>query len=328
MKRCILKSFLVFNLILLVFSGCSTNHFDATNIQDSVMNFLHSEQSLTSTAISSTTNASKKNAMLQYLNSIALTVTEGESGDGITYNCTLSFPSLQAIQDSLSNSDAFVSEFEITDDTDGCIYGYITNTLLSNSSILTEEDSFSVNGQNETNAISNLEMEADNRCQQLLSMFALKEFYNDGVKKEEGSFVNATNFDDFVVRIAKNKLLISNIKIYNSSRAIEELESLSPNNALINPGTQNPVYVIKYNVTNLSRKKVTVKNYFCLGDDTYHMYTNTGFHIEGLRSTATLSQGETSQMVAALVGDANSNLYYYDNSMIGAVHWDEIPVQK
>ena len=207
----------------------------------------------------------------------------------------------------------------------------MTNILLSSDSLKFTETKLKCSGVDEKTVIQSLEQQFDSSCQAALSTFALTEFYTDEANAGEitkTKFVEASDFSDFVVKINKNRILISNVKISENDDALKQLKQLSQNNALIKIRSTDSIYFIQYDVTNLSPTTITLENYFTLGNQNKCMFTNSGFHIEGLTASVKLKQGVTSSFCCALVGDASSQLYYYNKDLRGARHWNSLTVTK
>lgn len=285
--------------------------------------------------LSSLKNGSSYDACLQYLKAIKLSDFSSSSDENkqLVATCIVSIPTVDSIKATLNTSKHFKEEYKAVskDKRKECIYGYLTNILLSSDSLKFTETKLKCSGVDEKTVIQSLEQQFDSSCQAALSTFALTEFYTDEANNGEitkTKFVEASDFSDFVVKMNKNRILISNVKISENDDALKQLKQLSQNNALIKIRSTNSIYFIQYDATNLSPTTITLENYFTLGNQNKCMFTNSGFHIEGLTASVKLKQGVTSSFCCALVGDASSQLYYYNKDLRGARHWNSLTATK
>lgn len=326
---------LVIHLALVSLVGCGSKKINAENAVKQIETFATSENSTTEQMLGSLKNGPSYDACLQYLKTIKLSDFSSSSDENkqLVATCIVSIPTVDSIKVALNTSKYFKEEYKAVskDKRKECIYGYLTNILLSSDSLKFTETKLKCSGVDEKTAIQSLEQQFDSSCQAALSTFALTEFYTDEANAGEitkTKFVEASDFSDFVVKINKNKILISNVKISENDDALKQLKQLSQNNALIKIRSTDSIYFIQYDVTNLSPTTITLENYFTLGNQNKCMFTNSGFHIEGLTVSVKLKQGVTSSFCCALVGDASSQLYYYNKDLRGARHWNSLTVTK
>lgn len=326
---------LVIPLVLVSLVGCGSEKINAENAIKQIETYATSENSTTEQMLSSLKNGSSYDACLQYLKTIKLSDFSSSSDENkqLVATCIVSIPTVDSIKVALNTSKHFKEEYKAVskDKRKECIYGYLTNILLSSDSLKFTETKLKCSGVDEKTVIQSLEQQFDSSCQAALSTFALTEFYTDEANAGEitkTKFVEASDFSDFVVKINKNRILISNVKISENDDALKQLKQLSQNNALIKIRSTDSIYFIQYDVTNLSPTTITLENYFTLGNQNKCMFTNSGFHIEGLTASVKLKQGVTSSFCCALVGDASSQLYYYNKDLRGARHWNSLTVTK
>lgn len=326
---------LVIPLALVSLVGCGSKKINAENAVKQIETFATSENSTTEQMLGSLKNGPSYDACLQYLKTIKLSDFSSSSDENkqLVATCIVSIPTVDSIKVALNTSKHFKEEYKAVskDKRKECIYGYLTNILLSSDSLKFTETKLKCSGVDEKTVIQSLEQQFDSSCQAALSTFALTEFYTDEANAGEitkTKFVEASDFSDFVVKINKNKILISNVKISENDDALKQLKRLSQNNALIKIRSTDSIYFIQYDVTNLSPTTITLENYFTLGNQNKCMFTNSGFHIEGLTVSVKLKQGVTSSFCCALVGDASSQLYYYNKDLRGARHWNSLTVTK
>ena len=326
---------LVIPLVLVSLVGCGSEKINAENAVKQIETYATSENSTTEQMLSSLKNGSSYDACLQYLKAIKLSDFSSSSGENkqLVATCTVSIPTIDSIKAALNTSKHFKEEYKAVskDKRKECIYGYLTNILLSSDSLKFTETKLKCSGVDEKTVMQSLEQQFDSSCQAALSTFALTEFYTDEANAGEitkTNFVEASDFSDFVVKMNKNRILISNVKISENDDALKQLKQLSQNNALIKIRSTDSIYFIQYDVTNLSPTTITLENYFTLGNQNKCMFTNSGFHIEGLTASVKLKQGVTSSFCCALVGDASSQLYYYNKDLRGARHWSSLTVTK
>lgn len=326
---------LVIPLILVSLVGCGSEKINAENAIKQIETYTTSENSTTEQMLSSLKNGSSYDACLQYLKTIKLSDFSSSSDENkqLVATCIVSIPTVDSIKATLNTSKHFKEEYKAVskDKRKECIYGYLTNILLSSDSLKFTETKLKCSGVDEKTVIQSLEQQFDSSCQAALSTFALTEFYTDEANADEitkTKFVEASDFSDFVVKMNKNRILISNVKISENDDALKQLKQLSQNNALIKIRSTNSIYFIQYDATNLSPATITLENYFTLGNQNKCMFTNSGFHIEGLTASVKLKQGVTSSFCCALVGDASSQLYYYNKDLRGARHWNSLTATK
>lgn len=326
---------LVIPLVLVSLVGCGSEKINAENAVKQIETYATSENSTTEQMLSSLKNGSSYDACLQYLKTIKLSDFSSSSDENkqLVATCIVSIPTVDSIKATLNTSKHFKEEYKAVskDKRKECIYGYLTNILLSSDSLKFTETKLKCSGVDEKTVIQSLEQQFDSSCQAALSTFALTEFYTDEANADEitkTKFVEASDFSDFVVKMNKNRILISNVKISENDDAFKQLKQLSQNNALIKIRSTNSIYFIQYDATNLSPTTITLENYFTLGNQNKCMFTNSGFHIEGLTASVKLKQGVTSSFCCALVGDASSQLYYYNKDLRGARHWNSLTATK
>lgn len=326
---------LVIPLVLVSLVGCGSEKINAENAIKQIETYTTSENSTTEQMLSSLKNGSSYDACLQYLKTIKLSDFSSSSDENkqLVATCIVSIPTVDSIKATLNTSKHFKEEYKAVskDKRKECIYGYLTNILLSSDSLKFTETKLKCSGVDEKTVIQSLEQQFDSSCQAALSTFALTEFYTDEANADEitkTKFVEASDFSDFVVKMNKNRILISNVKISENDDALKQLKQLSQNNALIKIRSTNSIYFIQYDATNLSPTTITLENYFTLGNQNKCMFTNSGFHIEGLTASVKLKQGVTSSFCCALVGDASSQLYYYNKDLRGARHWNSLTATK
>lgn len=326
---------LVIPLVLVSLVGCGSEKINAENAIKQIETYATSENSTTEQMLSSLKNGSSYDACLQYLKTIKLSDFSSSSDENkqLVATCIVSIPTVDSIKATLNTSKHFKEEYKAVskDKRKECIYGYLTNILLSSDSLKFTETKLKCSGVDEKTVIQSLEQQFDSSCQAALSTFALTEFYIDEANAGEitkTKFVEASDFSDFVVKMNKNRILISNVKISENDDALKQLKQLSQNNALIKIRSTNSIYFIQYDATNLSPTTITLENYFTLGNQNKCMFTNSGFHIEGLTASVKLKQGVTSSFCCALVGDASSQLYYYNKDLRGARHWNSLTATK
>lgn len=326
---------LVIPLVLVSLVGCGSEKINAENAIKQIETYATSENSTTEQMLSSLKNGSSYDACLQYLKAIKLSDFSSSSDENkqLVATCIVSIPTVDSIKATLNTSKHFKEEYKAVskDKRKECIYGYLTNILLSSDSLKFTETKLKCSGVDEKTVIQSLEQQFDSSCQAALSTFALTEFYIDEANAGEitkTKFVEASDFSDFVVKMNKNRILISNVKISEDDDALKQLKQLSQNNALIKIRSTNSIYFIQYDATNLSPTTITLENYFTLGNQNKCMFTNSGFHIEGLTASVKLKQGVTSSFCCALVGDASSQLYYYNKDLRGARHWNSLTATK
>lgn len=326
---------LVIPLALVSLVGCGSKKINAENAVKQIETFATSENSTTEQMLGSLKNGPSYDACLQYLKTIKLSDFSSSSDENkqLVATCIVSIPTVDSIKVALNTSKHFKEEYKAVskDKRKECIYGYLTNILLSSDSLKFTETKLKCSGVDEKTVIQSLEQQFDSSCQAALSTFALTEFYTDEANAGEitkTKFVEASDFSDFVVKINKNRILISNVKISENDDALKQLKQLSQNNALIKIRSTDSIYFIQYDVTNLSPTTITLENYFTLGNQNKCMFTNSGFHIEGLTASVKLKQGVTSSFCCALVGDASSQLYYYNKDLRVARHWNSLTVTK
>lgn len=326
---------LVIPLVLVSLVGCGSEKINAKNAIKQIETYATSENSTTEQMLSSLKNGSSYDACLQYLKTIKLSDFSSSSDENkqLVATCIVSIPTVDSIKATLNTSKHFKEEYKAVskDKRKECIYGYLTNILLSSDSLKFTETKLKCSGVDEKTVIQSLEQQFDSSCQAALSAFALTEFYIDEANAGEitkTKFVEASDFSDFVVKMNKNRILISNVKISENDDALKQLKQLSQNNALIKIMSTNSIYFIQYDATNLSPTTITLENYFTLGNQNKCMFTNSGFHIEGLTASVKLKQGVTSSFCCALVGDASSQLYYYNKDLRGARHWNSLTATK
>lgn len=326
---------LVIPLALVSLVGCGSEKINAENAIKQIETYATSENSTTEQMLSSLKNGSSYDACLQYLKTIKLSDFSSSSDENkqLVATCIVSIPTVDSIKATLNTSKHFKEEYKAVskDKRKECIYGYLTNILLSSDSLKFTETKLKCSGVDEKTVIQSLEQQFDSSCQAALSTFALTEFYTDEANADEitkTKFVEASDFSDFVVKMNKNRILISNVKISENDDALKQLKQLSQNNALIKIRSTNSIYFVQYDATNLSPTTITLENYFTLGNQNKCMFTNSGFHIEGLTASVKLKQGVTSSFCCALVGDASSQLYYYNKDLRGARHWNSLTATK
>lgn len=326
---------LVIPLVLVSLVGCGSEKINAKNAIKQIETYATSENSTTEQMLSSLKNGSSYDACLQYLKTIKLSDFSSSSDENkqLVATCIVSIPTVDSIKATLNTSKHFKEEYKAVskDKRKECIYGYLTNILLSSDSLKFTETKLKCSGVDEKTVIQSLEQQFDSSCQAALSTFALTEFYTDEANADEitkTKFVEASDFSDFVVKMNKNRILISNVKISENDDALKQLKQLSQNNDLIKIRSTNSIYFIQYDATNLSPTTITLENYFTLGNQNKCMFTNSGFHIEGLTASVKLKQGVTSSFCCALVGDASSQLYYYNKDLRGARHWNSLTATK
>lgn len=326
---------LVIPLVLVSLVGCGSEKINAENAVKQIETYATSENSTTEQMLSSLKNGSSYDACLQYLKTIKLSNFSSSSDENkqLVATCIVSIPTVDSIKATLNTSKHFKEEYKAVskDKRKECIYGYLTNILLSSDSLKFTETKLKCSGVDEKTVIQSLEQQFDSSCQAALSTFALTEFYTDEANADEitkTKFVEASDFSDFVVKMNKNRILISNVKISENDDALKQLKQLSQNNALIKIRSTNSIYFIQYDATNLSPTTITLENYFTLGNQNKCMFTNSGFHIEGLTASVKLKHGVTSSFCCALVGDASSQLYYYNKDLRGARHWNSLTATK
>lgn len=326
---------LVIPLVLVSLVGCGSEKINAENAIKQIETYATSENSTTEQMLSSLKNGSSYDACLQYLKTIKLSDFSSSSDENkqLVATCIVSIPTVDSIKATLNTSKHFKEEYKAVskDKRKECIYGYLTNILLSSDSLKFTETKLKCSGVDEKTVIQSLEQQFDSSCQAALSTFALTEFYTDEANNGEitkTKFVEASDFSDFVVKMNKNRILISNVKISENDDALKQLKQLSQNNALIKIRSTDSIYFIQYDATNLSPATITLENYFTLGNQNKCMFTNSGFHIEGLTASVKLKQGVTSSFCCALIGDASSQLYYYNKDLRGARHWNSLTATK
>ena len=295
---------LVIPLALVSLVGCGAKKINAENAVKQIETFATSENSTTEQMLGSLKNGPSYDACLQYLKTIKLSDFSSSSDENkqLVATCIVSIPTVDSIKVALNTSKHFKEEYKAVskDKRKECIYGYLTNILLSSDSLKFTETKLKCSGVDEKTVIQSLEQQFDSSCQAALSTFALTEFYTDEANAGEitkTKFVEASDFSDFVVKINKNRILISNVKISENDDALKQLKQLSQNNALIKIRSTDSIYFIQYDVTNLSPTTITLENYFTLGNQNKCMFTNSGFHIEGLTVSVKLKQGVTSSLL-------------------------------
>lgn len=325
--------------LVIMFTGCSTAKVDTISVRKDVLDYVYSDASKTGTlmATAQSQGQQKYNALEQYRKSIVLsdvTYTFDKASKNVTLNCTAEIPTVESLQKELLSSDSFMSEYKAADDSlkDQCVYNYIVNMLISGSGVESDSVKLTSSSVSVDTAVSTLSAKADELYQQALSEFVLTKFYSEeaisDIKAQSVPFVEATDLRDFVVKYNKHKIAVTNITVLQGSEAKSKLCSLSSNNNLVITDNSQQLYYVEYRMTNLTKgeKGVKLDNFFSLGDSSSHLYSNTGFHFEGLSIPTTVKYGESCVFSAALVGDTAANLYFYDEAMYGARHWAGVPV--
>lgn len=314
---------LVLGVAALALVGCSTadGSVDAT---EQISQYLQSDNSQTK-AIASAASGAKQNAAMTFIKSIGVQWSAKESGDIVEASVSLKIPEVRAIQEVLASSDSFVAEYGAVNDKESCIYNYATNALLS-----LKEDGYNTVELSATSAtveaaVSDLQQQADAQAQSAISEFLLATLYSDteSVLPQEPTYVD--NLQDFVALLHKNKILVSNVQVFTGEEALDKIIAISEANKNLQLNNSDNLFVITYKMTNLSKKTITLDNMFHLGDSSYHLYENTGFHVEGLTPPSKVKYGETIDMTTALIGNSGSSLYFYDASLKGARCWKDIP---
>lgn len=321
--------FLLIAICLSTLSGCGST-LSPDSVKDQLTSYLHQDSSSSMQMLNSI-DTKKQGAAKTFVDSISFSdfaVESNKSSAKIT--CTVSIPNLDSISKALTSSEAFLSEYKTVNDKEACIDNYVQNTILLKDGIDFDSEVITGEGYSEENALDSFQKNADATVRESLASFALNSFYEEQgsskTTKESISFVEANDLSDFVFQLGKNKVEVSNLQILTGKEAMQRLQELSPNNSLIAIDSSNEIYFVSYDMTNLSKKKIKLANYFFLGDSTGHAYSNTGFHIEGLSTVSSVKYGKTVHFVTAIVGEPSSNLYFFDASMKGARHWAEIPV--
>ena len=227
-------------LVLVSLVGCGSEKINAENAIKQIETYATSENSTTEQMLSSLKNGSSYDACLQYLKTIKLSDFSSSSDENkqLVATCIVSIPTVDSIKATLNTSKHFKEEYKAVskDKRKECIYGYLTNILLSSDSLKFTETKLKCSGVDEKTVIQSLEQQFDSSCQAALSTFALTEFYTDEANADEitkTKFVEASDFSDFVVKMNKNRILISNVKISENDDALKQLKQLSQNNALI-----------------------------------------------------------------------------------------------
>lgn len=306
--------------------------FNTEQVCDEVNDHLFSDGSQTHTMLLEIQQRPSYSAACQYVKEIHLTLDSQMNEDTLIVNYTITYPDIESIRKALRDSDTFLAEYNSVEDKEKCIYNYVTNTILSGEGIefTTVSDSLTVSDQ-ET-AKSALKDELDSVAVNCLSSFALTTFYDGTTDETEEStivpFLESHDLNDFVFKINKHRVQVSDISIKKNEEAIQALCDISPNNSLIALDANTNLYLVEYTMTNLTKKSITLSNYFVLGDAEHHLYENTGFHIEGQSTPQKIKYGKSATFKIALVGDAEAKLFFYDAEMYGARIWDEIPISK
>ena len=204
---------LVIPLALVSLVGCGSKKINAENAVKQIETFATSENSTTEQMLGSLKNGPSYDACLQYLKTIKLSDFSSSSDENkqLVATCIVSIPTVDSIKVALNTSKHFKEEYKAVskDKRKECIYGYLTNILLSSDSLKFTETKLKCSGVDEKTVIQSLEQQFDSSCQAALSTFALTEFYTDEANAGEitkTKFVEASDFSDFVVKINKNRL--------------------------------------------------------------------------------------------------------------------------
>lgn len=311
-------------VVALCISGCANASEEVSITSESVMSSVVEEGSSTSMVISALEGA-RCDAALGFVRASKLSLDVESTKEACTVNAKLETPSVLAVQKRLCTSDTFKQEYAVTKDQEGCMYGYATNAILE----LRDDDfdtvELSVTGNTSDSAEQQLVTAVDNAMQKALSGFLLTELYSgDGTVLPQEP-LPSNNLQDFVAVFGKNKILVSNVQVVVGEEAKSKLVALSEANSNIQVGSEDELVYVYYRVTNLSKKTIEIENMFHLGDEQYHLFSNSGFHVEGLTPVTKVKYGETADFATALVGAKNSSLYFYDASLKGARCWEKIP---
>lgn len=321
-------------MVLLLTSCSHVKAVDVTELETSTLGNLLEAGTETSTLLNNLQDSTLSAAATEYVKQFTFSISQDSTSEDILLECKITYPTINSIEDLLAESDAFIAEYEASEDKATCVWHYVTNILLSKLSLQYDAETISVSAVDQITAFDNLTSEADKLVTEHLSSFVLTDFYHEGRDSAEDvdeshELVYADNLNDFVFRINKHKVLVSNIKILCGDAAIERLCELSANNiaVAIDP-LETCIYVIEYTATNLTKKTVTLENYFRLGNSDGYLYNNSGFHIEGLSLPTKVPYGASKDFVTAVVGDAGSVLYFYDVDMRGSRQWNEVPLSE
>lgn len=319
--------------IMILLTSCShVKTVDVTELETSVLDNVLENGTETSTLLSNLQGSELSAAAIEYVKQFTFSISQENNSENVLLECKITYPAINSIENSLTMSDAFVAEYEASEDKATCVWHYVTNILLSKLSLQYDAETISVSAVDQVMAFNNLTSEIDKLIAEHLSSFVLTNFYHEGrdsIKRvdESHELVYADNLNDFVFKINKHKVLVSNIKILYGDDAIKRLCELSANNiaVAIDP-LETCIYVIEYTATNLTKKTVVLENYFRLGNSDGYLYDNSGFHIEGLSLPTKVPYGVSKDFVTAVVGDAESVLYFYDVDMRGSRQWKEVPL--
>lgn len=323
---------IVIPLILASFSGCGSDIPNTEDLQKQFLANLTDSASSTGSMLTALKGKPVEQAAQQFVRCIQITDLDCSIGKNKRYtvSCTLEIPNVESIQKALSSSDSFKKEYNSVKDKVTCIYNYTVNALLNGTDITKNETKIENDDITIASAINTTQKQIDATCRNALSAFALATLYNPddtkGTQNQQFTFIESADLSDFVFKIGKNKVLVSDIEVVEGSDALDKLTQLSSNNALVCPDSNDKLIVIKYKLTNLSTKTITLDNYFRLGDASSHLYTNTGYHVEGLSTATKVKYGQSKEFCTALVGDTDSQLYFYSKVVKGARHWKEIPL--
>ena len=198
---------LVIPLALVSLVGCGSEKINAEDAVKQIETYATSENSTTEQMLGSLKNGPSYDACLQYLKAIKLSDFSSSLDENkqLVATCNVSIPTVDSIKAALNTSKHFKEEYKAVsrDKREGCIYGYLTNILLSSNSLKFTETKLKCSGVDEKTVIQSLEQQFDSSCQAALSTFALTEFYADKANDGESTktkFVEASDFSDLLLR--------------------------------------------------------------------------------------------------------------------------------
>ena len=152
---------LVIPLVLVSLVGCGSEKINAENAIKQIETYATSENSTTEQMLSSLKNGSSYDACLQYLKTIKLSDFSSSSDENkqLVATCIVSIPTVDSIKATLNTSKHFKEEYKAVskDKRKECIYGYLTNILLSSDSLKFTETKLKCSGVDEKTVIQSLE---------------------------------------------------------------------------------------------------------------------------------------------------------------------------
>lgn len=328
---------------ILGLTGCGATGVDLIDARKQVINCIEDTNSTTAKMLASVSasgvNPRKLDALNQYISSFVVSdieKTRNKEAGTVELSCSVTITTIESIQKKLVLSQSFQEEYKSAskENREQCIYDYVINIILAKEGLDSKNISLTGSGASDEEALNDLKSKYDNFCQQSASEFALATFYSEDsieeIKKKSVPFVEATDLSDFVIKYGKHKIAVSNIQIYTGNDALQKLIEVNSNNKLVQLDSSQQIYFIQYKITSLTKSKKAVKleNYFSLGDSKHHLYTNSGFHFEGLSTPTSVKYGDSCVFSAALIGDAASELYFYNEQMYGPRHWASVPLAE